>query len=257
MLDSVFPNSIAGLGLTVFVICSIDFRYSEWSCVRCEGELEDQQRDGASRPKCREAPITSADSLMTVWVQQICRGVPPDDIIATIAARLKTAKGEDRYEWTSRLQLILSIANRDHEALRLLDQVMEEFPDDVLLPMKKATINLYFVHDLEEALKWINVAMERAHRSGSFQREVLGNKARILLKLGRGDELSDVLEEIMSLQIGKDVPDIGRERDFVDRAPPGLIRKNVLDRYNEFRPKRAGDTSADEPPEWEPANDTT
>ena len=134
-------------------------------------------------PKCREAPITSADSLMTVWVQQICRGVPPDDIIATIAAHLKTAKGEDRYEWASRLQLILSITNRDHEALRLLDQVMEEFPDDVLLPMKKATINLYFVHDLEEALKWINVAMERAHRSGSFQREALGNKARILLKV--------------------------------------------------------------------------
>ncbi len=53
----------------------------------------------------------------------------------------------------------------------------------------------------------------------------------------------------------KGVPDIGRERDFVDRAPPGLIRKNVLDRYNEFRPKRADDTSADEPPKWEPPND--
>lgn len=38
-----------------------------------------------------------------------------------------------------------------------------------------------------------------------------------------------------------------------ERQPPGLIRKNVLDRYNEFRPKRAEDTSADEPPEWEPA----
>lgn len=61
----------------------------------------------------------------------------------------------------------------------------------------------------------------------------------------------------MSLHIGKDVPDIRRERDFVDRAPPGLIRKNVLDRYDEFRPKRPGDTSADEPPEWEPVNDAT
>ncbi len=188
-------------------------------------------------------------------MQQICRGLPPDDIISTIAARLKAAEGEDRYEWASRLGLILGLANRDHEALRLLDQMMEEFPDDVLLPMRKANINLYFVHDFEEALKWIDVALDRAHRSGWFWREALGNKARILLKLGRGDELSDVLEEIMSLQIAKGTPDIGRERDFVDRAPPGLIRKNVLDRYNEFRPKRAGDSSADEPPEYEPPDD--
>jgi hypothetical protein len=90
---------------------------------------------------------------------------------------------------------------------------------------------------------------------GLFRREALGNKARILLKFGRGDELSDVLEEIMSLQIVKGIPDIGRERDFVDRAPPGLIRKGVLDRYDEFRPKRPGDTSGDEPPKYEPPDD--
>jgi hypothetical protein len=83
----------------------------------------------------------------------------------------------------------------------------------------------------------------------------LGHKARILLKLGRGDELSDVLEKIMSLQMKKGVVDVGRERDFVDRAPPGMIRRDVLDRYNEFRPKRAGDTSADEPPKFEPPDD--
>ena len=59
----------------------------------------------------------------------------------------------------------------------------------------------------------------------------------------------------MSLQITKSDPDVGRERDFLDRAPAGLIRKNVLDRYNEFRPKRASDTLADEPPEYEPPED--
>ncbi|WP_035965676.1 hypothetical protein [Bradyrhizobium sp. YR681] len=77
----------------------------------------------------------------------------------------------------------------------------------------------------------------------------MGDKARILLKLRRGDELSDVLEQIMSLELVKEIPDVGRERDFVDRAPPGLIRKNVLDRYNEFLPRRPGDSLADEPPE--------
>ncbi len=59
----------------------------------------------------------------------------------------------------------------------------------------------------------------------------------------------------MSLKMMKGIPDIGRERDFVDRAPPGLISEDVVARYNEFRPKRAGDSTADEPPEFEPPDD--
>ncbi len=133
--------------------------------------------------------------------------------------------------------------------------MLDQYPDDVRHAISKASLYLYSLDQPEEALKWIDFGLERAHRTRFFRREALGDKARILLKLGRGEELSDVLEEIMSLQIVKGVPDIGRERDFVDRAPPGLIRKNVLDRYNEFRPKRADDTSADEPPKWEPPND--
>jgi hypothetical protein len=104
-------------------------------------------------------------------------------------------------------------------------------------------------------LKTIDVALERAYRTGFSRREALNNRARILLKLGRGEELSHVLEEIMSLEIKKGVPDIGRERDFIDRAPPGMIPADILARYNEFRPKRPTDTDADEPPEWESADD--
>lgn len=129
---------------------------------------------------------------------------------------------------------------------------MKEFPDDVQLPMDKAEVYLYSSGELPEALKWIDVAIERADRQSCSRRETRGYKARILLKLGRGGELSDVLEEIMALRLGKGANDIGRERDFVDRAPPGMIRKDVLERYNEFRPKRSTDTSADEPPKYEP-----
>ena len=102
-----------------------------------------------------------------------------------------------------------------------------------------------FSDDLEGALEAVDVALQRAYRTGFYRREALGNKARILLKLGRGEELSRVLEEIMSLKITKGIPDIGRERDFVDRAPPGMIPPDILARYNEFRPKRPTDTDAD------------
>ncbi len=111
---------------------------------------------------------------------------------------------------------------------------------------------LYWLDDPEEALRCIDRALERAYRTESFRRESLGVKARILLQLGRGEQLTPVLEEIMSLKIIKGDPDIGRERDFVDRAPPGLLPQDVVDRYNQFRPKRAGDTRSDEPPEYEP-----
>jgi len=146
-------------------------------------------------------------------------------------------------------------AGRDREALQVLDAMMQQYPDDVRPAISKATYYLYSLEDPEEALTSINLALERAYRTRYFRREALGNKARILLELGRGEELSDILEEIMSLQIVKGIPDIGRERDFVDRAPPGFIRKSVLDRYNEFRPKRPDDMSGNEPPKFEPPDD--
>ena len=125
-------------------------------------------------------------------------------------------------------------------------------PDDDRFPIQKATLYLYVLEDPEKALPCIDLALERAYRSGLFRREALGNKARILLELRRGEELSEVLEEIMAMQMIKGVADVGRERDFVDRAPPGLISVNVLARYNQFRPKRAGDGTDNELPEYEP-----
>src|SRR5580704_13292740 len=129
--------------------------------------------------------------------------------------------------------------------------MIDEYPDDVRSLTSKASLYLYHLDDPEEALRCIDLALERACRTGFFRRQALGYKARILLELGRGQQLSDVLEEIMSLRIMKPIPDIGRERDFVDRAPPGLIREDVLARYNRFRPKRLGDTTANEPPEFQ------
>lgn len=41
----------------------------------------------------------------------------------------------------------------------------------------------------------------------------------------------------MTLEMFFDARDTGRERDFVDRAPPGLIAAGIVARYNEFCPK--------------------
>jgi hypothetical protein len=191
------------------------------------------------------------------WLGQLRSELPLNDAIDIVSARMRAANGEDHRILAGELARLWSEAGRDDEALQVLGETMARYPDDVRPAISKATKYLYDLAKPTEALRCIDVALERAYRTLFFRREALGVKARILLQLGRGDQLSDVLEEIMSLQIKKDIPDVGRERDFVDRAPPGLIRKDVLDRYNQFRPKRAGDSTEDEPPEYEPPDDAT
>jgi tetratricopeptide (TPR) repeat protein len=179
------------------------------------------------------------------------RELPPVDVICAVAERMCKAKGEERHILAGQLGSLLLIDGHYQEALQVWEMMIEDYPDDVRAPTSKASLYLYHLDDPEEALRCIDLALERACRTGFFRRQALGYKARILLELGRGQQLSDVLEEIMSRPIAKPIPDIGRERDFVDRAPPGLIREDVLARYNLFRPKRPGDTTANEPPKFE------
>jgi tetratricopeptide (TPR) repeat protein len=188
------------------------------------------------------------------WVWQLRkRGSPVQEAIRKVSDRFKTAEGEEHRDLGFELGLLLGEAGRYDEKLLLHAELMDRYPNDVRSAISRAMTFFYGLGDSDEALRCINVAVDRARRTGFFRREALGDKARILLELGRGDELSDVLEEIMSLQMTKDIPDIARERDFVDRAPPGFIREDVLVRYNQFRPKRPDDTN--EPPKYEPSDD--
>ena len=185
------------------------------------------------------------------WVYQMVKELPPGDVILKVADRMCDSKGEQRRILTEELINLLIIDGDFRNALHILDMMIEEYRDDVLPNLGKASLYLYFLDDPEEALRCVSLALEHASRSGFFLRHALGYKARALLDLGRGQELSDVLEEIIALKIEKSILDSGRERDFVDRAPPGLIREDVLARYNEFRPKRPGDSMAKEPPKYE------
>jgi hypothetical protein len=175
------------------------------------------------------------------WAMEQWRTLPTDDAIEVIDQRRRSGDSEDRYTLTLDLRHYLSLAGRQKEAERMIDEMIAELPDDVRFPISKASLYLYDIDDPEKALDAIDMALGRAHRTGFFRREALGVKARILLKLGRGEQLTRTLEEIMSLEMKWGIPDIGRERDFVDRAPPGMIADDVLARYNAFRPKRDDD----------------
>jgi tetratricopeptide (TPR) repeat protein len=171
------------------------------------------------------------------WVQQLKREFPIEDVIDRVRSRLQNEDREEKEGLELELEMLLTEAERYDEALRLIDSIIERKPDDVRYPISKATLYYYNLDDREEALKWIDFALERAFRTRFFRREALGTKARLLVDLGRGEELGQVLEQIMSLDMYREVPDIGKERDFVDRAPPGLIPQDIVARYDKFFPK--------------------
>jgi hypothetical protein len=175
------------------------------------------------------------------WTKRLRATLPLADAISLVDARRREANNDDKRTLTLELHHLLIEAGRAPEADRIIDEMLWCLPDDVLLATAKATLHLYFLHDPEGALEAINVALARAHRTGFLRRDALGVKARILLKLGFGDQLSRTLEEIMSLEMKQGIPDCGRERDFVDRAPAGMIEEDVLARYNAFCPKRGAE----------------
>jgi predicted Zn-dependent protease len=175
------------------------------------------------------------------WAMQQWRTLPMDNAIEAVDRRRRSGDAEERYHLTYDLTHFLSLAGRQQEAERMIDEMIAELPDNVRFPISKASLYLYDMNDPEKALEAIDAALSRAHRTGFFRREAMGVKARILLKLGRGQQLTRTLEEIMALEMKPRVPDIGRERDFVDRAPPGMIADDVLARYNAFCPKRDDD----------------
>ena len=100
---------------------------------------------------------------------------PSEILIEIISARLKTATSQDHYPLARMLEAFLWRAERNCEASEVLDTVIE-YPDDVGAP----------IGDPEGALKSIDVALERAYRTGFSRREALGNKARILPQAGPG-----------------------------------------------------------------------
>jgi hypothetical protein len=172
------------------------------------------------------------------WAMWLWRTLPPAEAIEIVDQRRRNGEADDRYTLTLQLTHFLVLADRVPEAEQMIDEMIERLPDDVRFPISKASLYLYDIRDLEKALVVIDMALVRAYRTGFFRREALGVRARILLGLERGEELSRTLEEIMSLEMKRDIPDIPRERDFVDRAPPGMISADVLARYDAFCPRR-------------------
>jgi len=174
------------------------------------------------------------------WADKLRRELPLGEAIEVLDVRRLGTSDDDLYRvLTFELKNFLIDAGRQDQADRIIDEMIARLPDDVRFPIGKASLYLYDIKDPRKALDAINSALVRARRTGFFLREALGVKARILLELELGHQLSQTLEEIMSVEMMPGIPDVGRERDFVDRAPAGLIDEDLLARYDVFCPRPA------------------
>jgi tetratricopeptide (TPR) repeat protein len=118
------------------------------------------------------------------------------------------------------------------EAIRL--QEFEDDPDDPMPLISLAGQKLYCEGQPELAMTIIDHAIDAAYRSGTFRRHALAVKARVALQLSRYDIVEGVLRDIMALTFKPGNFDIGRERDILDRLPPGSIDGEIARRYDEY-----------------------
>jgi tetratricopeptide (TPR) repeat protein len=186
---------------------------------------------------------------------QLRNEISAEEAIGRVQSELQEADGEDRLTLALNLNMLLTEAGRYDEALQLIDKMIAQIPDNVKFPIAKASLYFYRLNEPDKALEAIDFALKRAFRTKFFRREVLGEKARMLLRLGRGKELEQVLEQIMALKIAPGIPDVLRQRDFVDDAPSGLISDDIVARYDEFCPKPVDDLAWGEPPKWSPVDE--
>jgi tetratricopeptide (TPR) repeat protein len=114
------------------------------------------------------AVINSRNSIYELydWVEHLRRTLPIDVAIRTVSDSLVKVDGEDHHVLASQLAELLRDAGRYTEALQVLDGMMQRYPDDVRPAMSKATNYLYCLEDPEEALECINLALQRAYRTG-------------------------------------------------------------------------------------------
>ncbi len=177
------------------------------------------------------------------WRNRLFDELPPLEMVEAIKARRRAgAPGEDAALMRILYgQLVYAAVCLTTEADTVIDEMIERPPGGTSFSLAKIDLNRPHLADAQAATASGEERVELANWTGFFRRELLGMQAQIFGDLGRFDDLNETLEAIMALEGNPDAPDIAPERNFIDHAPPGAIRPDVLERYNAFCPKREGD----------------
>jgi hypothetical protein len=169
------------------------------------------------------------------WYEEWRRQARDVDIVPALEERIRSEADAARLH---QLRFMLASEHKERgdyaaaEAVQLADIAAN--PDEPMPLISLAGQKLYHEEEPDAALPIIDRAIEVAMRAGIFRRHALATKARIALALNDYAAVEDVLRRIMALTFTRGNEDIGAERDFFDRLPPGAIDGEVARAYEEY-----------------------
>jgi uncharacterized protein DUF6968/uncharacterized protein DUF3658 len=169
------------------------------------------------------------------WYEQWRREGRDADIIPALEERIHHEVDAERVD---ALRFLLASEHRRRgnyaaaEAVQLAD--IAAHPDEPMPLIILAEQKLFYEENPQAARPIIDRAIEVAMRAGTFRRHALADKARIALALNDFAAVEEVLRRIMALTFTRGNADIGVERDFFDRLPPGSIDPQVARAYEEY-----------------------
>jgi hypothetical protein len=79
------------------------------------------------------------------WVGQLRSELPLAGVVDAVSQRMRTGDSKDQYDLALYFVGLLEEAGRYREALPILDEMIDRFPDDIRFPIGKATLYLYFL----------------------------------------------------------------------------------------------------------------
>jgi hypothetical protein len=169
------------------------------------------------------------------WRDEWLESGPEIDLVAALEQKIANERHPKRLHALRSLLAQEQRVRRNYlasEAVYLAD--FDAAPDEPHPLIFLAQQKLYDEERPEDAMSIIDRAVDVAMRSGVWRREALGVKARIALELAVYPVVEDVLRQIMQLVFTRGNPDVGAERDFFDRLPPGSVDPDVAHAYDEY-----------------------
>jgi hypothetical protein len=169
------------------------------------------------------------------WVDETLRTDGQANIIRAIEDRMKGETDEAVLRVLNfRLAGEFKSRGRYSEAERIYLMLFDQWPSEPAPLISLAEQKLYFEEEAVAARQIIDRALEVAFRSGNFRRQALGVKARILLKLGKYEDIEDIIRRLMNIAPAPGDVDVGIERDFFDRLPAGAIDAELARQFDRY-----------------------
>lgn len=128
----------------------------------------------------------------------------------------------------------LTIGGRPNEALDVLRTIAKMNSDSVISQLSIVSHLLFILEQPEKALEELLLAEKLSNETGHFKRHVQAEKARIALALNDYDMLNTAINYISQIVVMPDKRDVGKERDFFDRADKSRLQSETISNFQKY-----------------------